>query len=474
MSDSTIALRHATTAFVGADRRMGATGVGRRAARVMAAALALFPLALAFDAAWVAGPTRGPGDPAWLAAGLGGAFALSGTAAAALLTSYRTSGRARDLWMAFAFGFLTVCVVLDVVLPLLLAPASLCVLVFGVRAAFGPVVDTRVTAAHAAMIAVIGLALGAVLLGAASVLTPADELPVLSGETRTGWWASTLVTSLAAGVAIIGVLRGLSAGFASRSQELLVDHVHVAASEDMLRTQQSRTSEREHDLLTGLLAIEAAVAGLPARTGSGDHTQPIATGVSIEIERLRRMLTSPADPCPARVVRDVRVILAAVLLLERARNPYLTDRLAADAATDVPADVLVRVVQVLLDNARRHAPGAHVEVTSRRCGDRVEITVRDDGRSGEPGVASSHGARPPSGAERCHGVGLLGGRRLIEEHGGSLHVVARVRGGMAFTIDVPVTGSSDRVTVDDRNVAMFAGRRRTDNRPARVRRSAAA
>jgi hypothetical protein len=87
--------------------------------------------------------------------------------------------------------------------------------------------------------------------------------------------------------------------------------------------------------------------------------------------------------------------------------------------------------------------------------------VRDDG--GGAAVIMSSGPRRGERTDRPrHGVGLLSTRRLIEEHGGCLRADHGEQGGMAFTIDVPVVGGSERVAIADREIAILAGRRRID------------
>ena len=74
----------------------------------------------------------------------------------------------------------------------------------------------------------------------------------------------------------------------------------------------------------------------------------------------------------------------------------------------MPAHALAQVLTNLLANCDRHAPGSRVRVAAAADGDRVTITVADDG----PGVPGEGGPEP--------GIGLTVCTRLLAEHGGRL------------------------------------------------------
>jgi signal transduction histidine kinase len=83
-----------------------------------------------------------------------------------------------------------------------------------------------------------------------------------------------------------------------------------------------------------------------------------------------------------------------------------------------------RIVAEALTNASRHADASEVVLTLRREGDRVLVSVEDDGR----GVA----------ADSVPGVGLASMASRAEEVGGSLGVVTGPRGrGTVVQADLP-------------------------------------
>ena len=91
-----------------------------------------------------------------------------------------------------------------------------------------------------------------------------------------------------------------------------------------------------------------------------------------------------------------------------------------------------RIVQEALTNARRHAPGAGVEVEVRYDTDGVHLLMRDDGPGPRPGVSD--------------GNGLRGMRERAATVGGTLRTGPGPEGGYVVEADLPVVGPSDEVT----------------------------
>ncbi|MFE6053694.1 sensor histidine kinase [Kitasatospora sp. NPDC056446] len=107
----------------------------------------------------------------------------------------------------------------------------------------------------------------------------------------------------------------------------------------------------------------------------------------------------------------------------------------------VPREVegtIHRIVVESLTNVRRHAPAARaVEVRARRSGERLELTVTDDGGAPAPG------GRPRRGG----GSGLPGLAARVEALGGSLEAGPYGRGAWRVTAVLPlgpVAGEPER------------------------------
>ena len=87
-----------------------------------------------------------------------------------------------------------------------------------------------------------------------------------------------------------------------------------------------------------------------------------------------------------------------------------------------------RILQEALTNARRHAPGATVDVEIAFSDDTLRLRVRDDG----PGAA----------AGQVDGHGLLGMRERAIMVGGTLTVGPAEQGGFEVAAELPIPGSS--------------------------------
>jgi signal transduction histidine kinase len=86
---------------------------------------------------------------------------------------------------------------------------------------------------------------------------------------------------------------------------------------------------------------------------------------------------------------------------------------------------LYRIAQEGLSNAARHSDAEEIRVRLRPDGDRVELTVADDGRGLGPGHASGHGL----------GLKLMDER--VRELGGSLSLDSRPGGGTELRARLP-------------------------------------
>jgi signal transduction histidine kinase len=450
MTDSEKTSRHGATPYVGRDRRAGPAGEGRRATAAVVALLTV-PIALAAEAAWRAHPILNRLPLGESGAMLGAAGALSIVASAVMLTAHRHSGRAPAAWMAVAFALLAVWMIFDVV-PLRLS-ASAGLLLVGARSAFGPAIDSRVTVARAAGVVLV-VVVGVTMVAAVTSALMGANAARVGGSDDTTAPLSVVAAMVAAGVGIVVGLREVS----------------MRLAEEAAGNERSLRDERDHDLRSGLFAIEVAIAELAAVVPGDAEARRIAAEMSIETARLAHMLSN-AVPCTAPSAIAVREVLSPVVTLERARGVDIHDELDIDARTDVPSDVLVRIARILLDNAREHSPGTRVHVLARRHHDWIEVTVHSGDGAVDP-VGAVQAWASSTQADRLHGVGLLSATRLIEGHGGHLRAERRDGGGLAFTVELPVERGAAQILSRVPVVATLSGRRHADQRARRPRNAA--
>ena len=117
---------------------------------------------------------------------------------------------------------------------------------------------------------------------------------------------------------------------------------------------------------------------------------------------------------------------------------------------DADAAQLERAFANLLENARRYGGGLPISVNARRAGDRVVVSVVDQG----PGIPPAEQQRifepfyrAPADGDDAHagsGLGLAIAKGFIETNGGRIRVES-VRGeGATFIVELPLVAGSDR------------------------------
>ena len=175
----------------------------------------------------------------------------------------------------------------------------------------------------------------------------------------------------------------------------------------------------------------------------------------------------------------------AALLVDRARNTFLSGGGRSNISIDLPTDLprvaadrrrIVQVLGNLLSNAARHSPeSSAIRLSAAREGVHVAFSVADDGR----GVAADllpHLFRKFSridGDDRESGIagsglGLAICKGIVEAHGGRIRAESGGPGlGARFTLTLPATGEPayDAAT----GPARLSGRsRRSDTEQVRV------
>ncbi len=151
-------------------------------------------------------------------------------------------------------------------------------------------------------------------------------------------------------------------------------------------------------------------------------------------DKTRQIMITQAQAKHAQLRSWVDGVGSAGSLAERISAVLrLHPGLAVDASVkvgpdDLPEEImeqLERAVDTALANVEQHAPGARVAVTARSSGDRLTVTVRDDG----PGF-------DPAAVAPGFGVAHVLGRQLAGV-GGSGVVESRPGSGTCVTITVP-------------------------------------
>jgi signal transduction histidine kinase len=109
-------------------------------------------------------------------------------------------------------------------------------------------------------------------------------------------------------------------------------------------------------------------------------------------------------------------------------------------AVDARREQLDEVIGVIVDNAFRHARGK-VEIATARRGEKVEVTIADDG----PGIPDAELALLPERGRRLdetadgHGLGLAIAHDIVADLGGTIRLANRAgpERGLVVVVELP-------------------------------------
>jgi signal transduction histidine kinase len=253
-------------------------------------------------------------------------------------------------------------------------------------------------------------------------VTVTDEIPLRYAGSRVG----TMAVATAGGPVRRRTrdrLDRLAQQVGVAAHSVLLAHHLRASREEAVRAREEERRRLYRDLHDGLgpslaalaLNVEVARESLdldPSRTAALlDRALPTLKATVAEVRSVVHGLRPPA-------LDDLGLVGAVRELAGAFAGPRLAVRVEAEgdmgglpAATEVAT---YRIVAEALTNASRHADASQVVLTLRREGDRVLVSVEDDGR-GVP-------------ADSVPGVGLASMLSRAEEVGGSLGVAPGARG----------------------------------------------
>jgi len=115
-------------------------------------------------------------------------------------------------------------------------------------------------------------------------------------------------------------------------------------------------------------------------------------------------------------------------------------------AVYVDAPLIIQVLANLLENAAKHTPpGTRISITAAADGQKVHVTVDDDGPGLPPGDPERLFAKFQRGREEGNaggaGLGLAICRAIVAAHGGRIAASNRPEGGARFSFTLPAAES---------------------------------
>jgi signal transduction histidine kinase len=348
--------------------------------------------------------------------------------------------------------------------PAINAPDRLTVLMIGliclattVPLAFLPRAAAAVTVTAAAVLSLTGLqfltaaGLLAVLIAAyrlgatgSRLLAPGLTVPFPVLALAAPVPADRVIVVLAAALAPAAALTGVARQARSEAAAHGAAREVIAGSllEHTARGERARIARELHDVVAhhiSMIAVQAETARLatPGMPEAGAHRLlDIGDTARAALTEMRRLLgvlredaraATPGRPGPDRQpqpgLRELNELLDASRDASGtcARLILSGPPAVLDPGTELAA---YRIIQEALTNARRHAPGAAVDVELRYADDALQLRIRDNGPGPPPAAAGGHG--------------LTGMRERAAAVGGELRAGAAGGGGFLVEATLPV------------------------------------
>jgi K+-sensing histidine kinase KdpD len=315
--------------------------------------------------------------------------------------------------------------------------------------------------------------------------------PVVRQEKLEGWqadrlsWRDFLALPLRSGEGLLGSLVvgrfggppyseeqvGLAEFIAAHIAQLLehqklVERVAALEAERRLQILQSDfIATVSHELVTPLGFIKGYATTLLRQDIEWEEStrREFLSIISEEADRLRELIDDLLDSSrlQAGTMRmqfqsvNLDQLLGEVVMREFSRTRDLTIQLQVNSDALIWADPIriAQVLQNLLSNAAKYAPGSPVYITIDRAGELVHLAVQDQG----PGIAPEHLERlferfyrvpAANGVAHGAGLGLFICRQIVQAHGGRITVESEQSKGTTFHVYLPVTqqGRGDRTS----------------------------
>jgi signal transduction histidine kinase len=221
-----------------------------------------------------------------------------------------------------------------------------------------------------------------------------------------------------------------------------------------LERQRAFVADASHELRNPLGTLRLRIEGLAGKVhGRGEHELALAL---VESDRLAAIVDRLLELARAEATAAERVDFDLVALTAacvgswkralQAVGSVLRLQAPEHAWSHAPPQAVEYALDVLLDNARKFAPGSPVDVSVEVHHDGVELRVRDHGAgldATEISIVSQRFWRSPRHrAIPGTGLGLATSRALIEAGGGSFEVVS---GDCGLTVALrlaPATGAA--------------------------------
>ncbi|MGZ4690871.1 MAG: sensor histidine kinase [Acidimicrobiia bacterium] len=252
-----------------------------------------------------------------------------------------------------------------------------------------------------------------------------------------------LLVVLATACALIGSANELAFAYAAQRRSRFDAELNAELAHARFRAERAEREEQLHDTRSAILAIQGATRVLEHQVDSLEPADraSLTAAIDAELERVRAIIS--VDPADASAEPfSLRSALLPLLTCQRARDRVVVADLPSGLTAVARPAAVVEILQNLIDNAARYAPGSPISVRAEAGNDCIRLRVEDHG----PGVPVR--ARREifergvsTGGEPGGGLGLFVSQRLARENGGDLWVEDRPGGGASFVLALPASGA---------------------------------
>lgn len=221
-----------------------------------------------------------------------------------------------------------------------------------------------------------------------------------------------------------------------------------ARLQSLIGSQRQLLRDVSHELRSPLARLRIALA--LAERATPEEREKLWPRLTRECDRLEALISEilvlarvDADSASAEDV-DLNTLLGSLQKDAQLASPEQYIRIEAEPALHLKGwpTMIERALDNLLRNAQRfNPPGQPIDLSARREGEHMVVSVRDYG----PGVQPEHLAqlgepfyRAPGQTAAGHGLGLAIARRAAERHGGSLVLANHPEGGFIASLDLPL------------------------------------
>ena len=250
--------------------------------------------------------------------------------------------------------------------------------------------------------------------------------------------------------AVVGATRELVRAFQQQQVHLLETVQSDQAKEARLAAEQRALEELAHEARNALTSIEGATRTLERyRDRLDEETRDgLSDAVTQEIARLQALVSPERVRSTAGEFRVVDVVTAVATAARSHDVTVHVDVPAHLTAHGQPAET-GQVVQNLVENARRYAPGSPIHVRAEGAPSGVTLRVEDEGPGVPPEERQAIFERGRRGTAAAAtdgtGLGLYVSAQLMRDQGGDLWVDDRAGGGASFALWLPADEASAKL-----------------------------